>query len=102
MVSEETLLSYIDWKLPFTVHTDDSDKKLVAVISENNKHITLFSTRLSKPQIKYTTTDKEFLAIAERLKQLPVNIFGYEINVFSYHKNMVYAATLSEFQRVMR
>ena len=27
---------------------------------------------------------------------------GYEINVFSYHKNMVYAATLNESQRVIR
>ena len=26
MVSTETLLSYPRWKLPFTVHTDDSDK----------------------------------------------------------------------------
>ena len=29
-------------------------------------------------------------------------LFGYEINVLSDHKNMVYAATLSESQRVMR
>ena len=28
-------------------------------------------------------------------------LFGYEINVFSYHKNLVYAATLSESQRLM-
>ena len=28
-------------------------------------------------------------------------LFGYEINVFSYHKNMVYAATLIELQWVM-
>ena len=29
-------------------------------------------------------------------------LFGYEINVLSYHKNLVYAATLSESQRVIR
>jgi hypothetical protein len=29
-------------------------------------------------------------------------LFGYEINVFSDHKNLVYAATVSESQRVMR
>ena len=37
MVSSETQLSYPYWKLPFTVHSDASDKQLVAVISHNNK-----------------------------------------------------------------
>ena len=38
----------------------------------------------------------------EFLKQFRVILFGYEINVFLDHKNMVYATTLSESQRVMR
>ena len=33
VVYSETLLSYPDWKLPFTAHTDDSDKQLGDVIS---------------------------------------------------------------------
>ena len=37
----------------------------------------------------------------ECLNQLRGIIFGYEINVFSYHKNLVYAKTLSESQRVI-
>ena len=101
MVSAETLLSYPDWKLPFTAHTDASDKQLGAVISQNNKHIDFFSRKLSKPQRNYTTTEKELLTIVEYLKQLREIIFGYEINVFSDHKNLVYAATLSESQRLM-
>ena len=40
MVSAETLLSYPDWKIPFTVHTDASGKNLGAVISQNNKPVT--------------------------------------------------------------
>ena len=63
MVSDETLLSYPDWKLPFTVHTDTSNKQLGAVISQNNKKIAFFSRKLSKPQRNYTTTEKELLAI---------------------------------------
>ena len=38
----------------------------------------------------------------ECLKQFQGILFGYEINVFSDHKNLVYASTLSESQRVMR
>ena len=38
----------------------------------------------------------------ECLKQFRGIIFGYEINVFSDHKNLFYVATLIESQRVMR
>ena len=37
----------------------------------------------------------------ECLKQFQRILFGYEINIFSNHKNLVYATTLSESQRVM-
>ena len=101
MVYVETLLSYSYWKLPFTVHTDSYDKQLGAFIIHNNKTISLFSRKLSKPQRNCTTTDKELLAIVECLKQFRGIIFGYEINVLSDHNNLVYATTLSEYQRVM-
>ena len=101
MVSSETLLSYPDWKLAFTVHTDASDKQLDAFISQNNKPIDFFFRKLINPQRNYTKTEKELLVIVECLKQFRGIIFGYEINVLSYHKNLVYATTLSESQRVM-
>ena len=53
MVSFETLLSYSDWKIPFTVHTDASDKQLGDVISQSNKPISFFLIRLIQPQCKY-------------------------------------------------
>ena len=37
IVSEETLLNYPDWTIPFKLHTDASDKELGAIISQNNK-----------------------------------------------------------------
>ena len=52
MVSAETLLSYSDWKIPFTVQTDASDKQLGDVISQKNKTIDFFSIILIKPQRK--------------------------------------------------
>ena len=63
MVSAETMLSYPDFKLSFTVHTDASDKKLGAVINQNNKPIGFFSSKLSKPQHNYTMTKKELITI---------------------------------------
>ena len=101
MVSSEKLLSYTGWKIIFTFHTDASDKQLCAVISHNNKPIAFFSIILGKPQGKYTKTDKEIILVVECLKQFRGIFFGYEINVFSYHNNLVYAATLSESQRAI-
>ena len=69
MVSGETLLSYTDCKLPFTVNTDASDKQLGAVISKNNKPIDFLSRKLIKPQRNYTRSEKENLVIVECLKQ---------------------------------
>ena len=101
MVSTENLLSQPYWKIPFTVHTDASDKHLGAVIIQNNKPIELFSRGIIKPQRKYTIIEKEVLSVVECLNQLPGILFRYEINVFLYNKNLVYATTLSESQRVM-
>ena len=58
MVYDETLLSYPDWRIPFTVHTGASDKQLGDVISQINKHIAFFSRIFSKLQRNYTTTEK--------------------------------------------
>ena len=96
MVSDETLLSYPYCKLTFKIHTDASDKQLGDVISQNNEPIAFFSRIFSNPQHKYTTTEKELLAIVEYLKQFQRILISYEINVFSDHKNLVYAETLSE------
>ena len=102
MVSDETLLSYPYWTLTFTVHTDASDKQIGAVIIPNNKFIAFLSRRLSKPQNNYTMTEKELLAIVEPLNQFHGILFGHDINIFSYHKKLVFAATLRKCQRVMR
>ena len=101
IVSAETLLIYLYWKLPFTFHIDTSDKKFGDVTIQNNKPIAFLSIRLSKPQRNYTTNEKEILTIVECLKQIHGILFGYGINVLFDHKNLVYATTLSESQRVM-
>ena len=57
---------------------------------------------LASQQNNYTTTEKELISILECLKQSRGILFGYEVNIFSNHKNLVYDATLSESQTVMR
>ena len=102
MVSSDNLLRCSDWKLPLTVHTDASDKQLGAFISQNIKPIAFFSSKLIKQQRNYAMTEKDLLKIVKCLKQFRRIIFGYDIKIFSYRKNLVHAATLSESQKVMR
>ena len=102
MVSSKTLLIYLYWTIQLIVNTYASNKQLGAFISQNNQPIAFFSIRLSNPQRNYTTTEKELFVIVEGLTKIWEILFGYEINVFSDDKNMFYAATLSESQRVMR
>ena len=101
MIYADTLLNYPDWKVPFTVHTDASDKQVGAVISQNNKPIDFFYRILSKPQRNYTTTEKKILSIVNFPKKFRGILFDNKINVYSDHNNLVYAETQSEYKRVM-
>ena len=101
-VAAETLLRFPDWSKPFTLHTDASDFQLGGVLSQEGGPIAFFSRRLNSAQKNYTTTEKELLSIVECLKEFRNILQGYPITVYSDHKNLVYAATVSESQRVMR
>ena len=96
------MLTYPDWSKPFDLHTDASDYQLGAVISQEGKPIAFFSRKLNSAQKNYTTTEKELLSIVECVKEFRNILFGYPIRVFSDHKNLVHAATMSQSQRVMR
>ena len=63
MLYTDTLLNYPEWKIPFTLHTDDSDKQLGDIISNNNKQISLFSILSNNLHSNYTTIYKEILSI---------------------------------------
>ena len=76
MVSAETMLNHPYLTIPLTVHTDESDKQVGAVISKNNKPTVVFSRILSKKQLKYTKTKKELLTMVECLKQFRGILFG--------------------------
>ena len=58
MVSAETLLSYLYYKIPCTVHTYASDKQLGGVIIHNNKPISFFSRRVINAQREYNKNEK--------------------------------------------
>ena len=87
-ISKETLLSYPDFSKTFEIHTDASLTQLGAVLSQEGKPIAFYSRKLTSPQQKYTTTERELLAIVETLKEFRNILLGQKIIVHTDHKNL--------------
>ena len=83
-ILRETLL-YLNFNKPFDIHTDASDLQLGAVISQNGKPIVFYSKKLNPVQTRYTTTEKELLAIVKTLKEFKNILLGQKINVYTNH-----------------
>ncbi len=67
IMSREVLLAYPQFDKPFIIHTDASHTQLESVISQDDKPIAFYSRKLSPTQTRYTTTERELLAIVEPL-----------------------------------
>ena len=100
LLSREALLSYPDFSKPFDIHTDASHHQLGAVISQDQRPIAFYSRKLNPAQTRYTTTERELLAIVETLKEFRNILLGHHIRVFTDHKNLTYKNFNTE--RVMR
>src|SRR5210317_1987253 len=90
MVRESTQLAYPDFTKPFIIHTDASDRQLGAVISQDEKPIAFYSRKLSPAQTRYTTTERELLAIVQTLKEFRNILLGHKIVVYTDHENLTY------------
>ena len=62
-----------------------------AVIFQEGKPIALNSRRLTDSQTRYTTTERELLAIVETLKEFRNILLGQKIVIHTDHKNVTYA-----------
>jgi RNase H-like domain found in reverse transcriptase/Reverse transcriptase (RNA-dependent DNA polymerase)/Integrase zinc binding domain len=100
LLSREALLSYPDFSKPFDVYTDASHHQLGAVISQEQRPIAFYSRKLQPAQTRYTTTERELLAIVETLKEFRNILLGHHIRVYTDHKNLTYKNFNTE--RVMR
>ena len=76
IVTKETLLAYPNFEQEFVIHTDASHTQLGAVIFQNDKPIAFYSRKLNDAQTRYTTTERELLAIVETLKEFKNILLG--------------------------
>ena len=73
-----------------------------AIISQNGRLVAYWSKKLSNTQKKYPTTDQEFLAIVECLRQYKTMLLGKRITVWMDHKNLTYKNIEHASARVLR
>ena len=78
-------MSYPNFDKPYDIDTDANDLQLGAVISQNNKPIAFYSRKINPAQTRYTTTEKELLAIVETLKAFKNILLGPIIRVYTHN-----------------
>ena len=62
-VAQDTLLAYPYFNQRFDIHKNDSDYRLGAMISQNDKLISFHICKLTVPQTRYIVREKESLSI---------------------------------------
>lgn len=77
------------WK-PFVLKTDASDEGLGATLYQDEKLIGMYSNKLLKAELNYTTTEKKFLAIIKALRLFKSIILLSKINVLSDHELLTF------------
>ena len=82
-------MSYPDYHKPFRIHTDASDEALGGALTQLDgdieRPIAYYSRKLNPAEGRYTTTEKEALAIVASVKHFAVYVYGYIMTIFTDH-----------------
>ena len=91
IMEADCLNAYSDYNQPFEIYTDASEYQLGAAIIQNKRPIDYWSRSLQPTQQKYTTTEKELLAIILCLKEYERILYGAKkIEIYTDHKNLTF------------
>ena len=100
ILSNEPILQYPDFTKPFNVTTDASNFAIGAILSQGiigkDKVISYASRTLTDTEQKYSTIEKELLAIVWACKQFRPYIYGRKFTIITDHRPLVWLQTLKE------
>ena len=91
------MLAFPDNSKLFHVHTNASDFQLGGVILQEGHPITFYSQKINPAQKNYMTGEREMLSIVETLQEYRNILLGYDITVYTNHKNNTNSQTLLLF-----
>ena len=100
IISSSQVLIYPDFQKPFILTTDASKFVIGAVLSQGqigkDKPIAFASRTLSKSEERYSTIEKELLAIDWACKYFRPYLFGRKFTLYTDHKPLTYALNLKD------
>lgn len=93
------ILSRPDFTQPFCVQTDASHSGLGAVLTQTidgKEHVISYASRtLTKPELNYSVTEKECLAVVFGCKKFRPYIEGYKVTVITDHSSLRWLNSLN-------
>lgn len=91
----DPVLIYPDFSKEFLLTTDASDHAIGAVLSQghvgNDRPIAYASRTLNRTEERYSTTEKEFLAIIWAVNHFRPYLYGRKFKMFTDHQPLTYA-----------
>ena len=88
-MTEALILSYPNYHKPFRIHTNASDEVLGPALTQLDgdieRPIAYYFRKLNPAERRYTTTEKEALAIVASVKHFAVYVYDYKITIFTDH-----------------
>lgn len=105
LLMSSPILQYPDFSKKFVITTDASNVAIGAVLSNEDKNLPIaYASRiLNAAERRYSTVERELLAIVWAIKHFKPYIYGREFLVHSDHKPLVYLFNLTNSSdRLMR
>lgn len=94
------ILQYPDWDKPFILTTDASNVALGAVLSQGtigrDRPIAYASRTLNQAETRYTTTEKELLAIVWATKHFHQCLYGRKFTIITDHRPLVWLMNVKD------
>lgn len=96
ILTNEPILAYPDFNQRFELTTDASKFALGAVLSQNSKPICFASRTLNETEQRYSTIERELLAIVWATKNFRPYLFGTNFVLYTDHRPLVWLKNLKE------
>lgn len=100
LLTNGPILQYPDFDRPFILTTDASDVALGAVLSQgtvgSDKPVAYASRTLSDTETRYSTIEKELLAIIWAVKYFRPYLYGRKFHIYTDHRPLTWLMSLKD------